>query len=119
MVQDPKMTISCRLQQLGISSTTTWRILRDHLNLNPYKIQLTQKLNAIDHEQRRKFDAWLLEKVKLIMIFSDEAHFNFNGYVNRQNCRIWGNGNPREFHEKTIHLQCVTVWCVSCAEGVI
>ena len=24
------------------------------------------------------------------IIFSDEAHFDLGGYVNQQNCRIWG-----------------------------
>ena len=24
------------------------------------------------------------------IIFSDEAHFDLGGYVNKQNCRIWG-----------------------------
>ena len=24
------------------------------------------------------------------IIFSDEVHFDFGGYVNEQNCRIWG-----------------------------
>ena len=27
------------------------------------------------------------------IIFSDEAHFDFGGYVNKQNCRIWGTEN--------------------------
>ena len=30
-----------------------------------------------------------LEKKKKI-IFSNEAHFDFGGYVNKQKCRIWG-----------------------------
>ena len=25
---------------------------------------------------------------------SDEAHVHFGGYVNKQNCRIWGSENP-------------------------
>ncbi|KAI5708051.1 hypothetical protein M8J77_015430 [Diaphorina citri] len=29
------------------------------------------------------------------IIFSDEAHFHLNGFVNKQNCRIWGSENPR------------------------
>ena len=24
------------------------------------------------------------------MIFSDEAHFDLDGYVKKENCRIWG-----------------------------
>ena len=28
------------------------------------------------------------------VIFSDEAYFDLNGYVNKQNCRVWGTENP-------------------------
>ena len=40
VLHDPQISISRRSQQLGISRTTTWRILKDELNLFPYKIQL-------------------------------------------------------------------------------
>ncbi|GFU88619.1 uncharacterized protein TNCV_4442961 [Trichonephila clavipes] len=29
------------------------------------------------------------------ILFSDEAHFWLNGYVNKQNCRIWSEDNPQ------------------------
>ena len=35
-----------------------------------------------------------LGKKKKKIIFSDEAHFDLGGYVNKQNCRIWGTENP-------------------------
>ena len=28
------------------------------------------------------------------IVFSDEAHFWLNGYVNKQNYRFWGSVNP-------------------------
>ena len=34
-----------------------------------------------------------LQKIPILpkkIIFSDEAHFDIGGYVNKQNCRIWG-----------------------------
>ena len=37
----------------------------------------------------------ILTKKKII--FSDEAHFNLGGYVNKQNCRIWGTENPQVY----------------------
>ena len=30
------------------------------------------------------------------IIFSDEAHFDLGGYVNKQNCRIWGQKTQNE-----------------------
>ena len=32
-------------------------------------------------------------------IFADEAHFDLGGYVNKQNCRIWGTENPQAYIE--------------------
>ena len=34
------------------------------------------------------------------IIFSDETHFDSGGYVNKQNCRIWGTENPHAYIEK-------------------
>ena len=42
------------------------------------------------------------------IIFSDEAHFDLGGYVNKQNCRIWGTENPHAYIEKPMHLKRVT-----------
>ena len=37
------------------------------------------------------------------IIFSDEAHFDLGGYVNKQNCSIWGSENPHAYIEKPTH----------------
>jgi len=113
--ENPKRSISRRSQELGLSATLTWRILRR--DLGPYKIQLTQELKINDHRQRRVFADWVLEQLEVNLnfakqiIFSDEAHFWMKGYVNKQNCRIWNDTNPREIHQFQIHLEKVTVWC--------
>ncbi|GFW05909.1 transposable element Tc3 transposase [Trichonephila clavipes] len=31
------------------------------------------------------------------ILFSDEAHFWLNGYVDKQNCRIWSEANPQGY----------------------
>ncbi|GFW28953.1 uncharacterized protein TNCV_202761 [Trichonephila clavipes] len=36
------------------------------------------------------------------ILFSDEAHFWLNGYVNKQNCRIWSEANPQMFGDRLI-----------------
>lgn len=45
------------------------------------------------------------------IVFSDEAHFHIGGYVNKQNCRIWGSENPHVTIEKPMYSQKVRVWC--------
>ena len=45
------------------------------------------------------------------IIFSDEAYFDFGGYVNKQNCHVWGTEAPHAYIEKPTHPKRVTVWC--------
>ena len=44
------------------------------------------------------------------IIFSDEAHFDLVGYVNKQNCRIWGTGKQHTYIEKPTQPKRVAVW---------
>ncbi|GFV54625.1 transposable element Tc3 transposase [Trichonephila clavipes] len=53
------------------------------------------------------------------ILFSDEAHFWLNGYVNKQNCRIWSEANPQVYVETPLHPETLTVWCALWAGGII
>ena len=63
----------------------------------------------------RRCRFWQKKKI----IFSDEAQFDLRGYVNKQNCRIWGTENPHAYIEKQTHPKRVTVWCGFCFRGII
>ncbi|GFW02415.1 uncharacterized protein TNCV_1733301 [Trichonephila clavipes] len=52
------------------------------------------------------------------ILFSDEAHFWLNGYVNKQNCRIWSEANPQVYVESPLHPEKMTVWCALWAGGI-
>ena len=52
-------------------------------------------------------------------IFSDEAHFDFGGYVNKHNCRIGRTENPNAYVEKPAYPKGVTVWCRFWSRGII
>ena len=94
--ESSSISIRHRAQQLNISRCSVQRILTNDLHLDAYKIQLTQELHPEDHAQRRTFSNWILEHQQIEcdfskkIIFTDEAHFQLGGYVNKQNCRIWG-----------------------------
>ncbi|GFS56788.1 hypothetical protein TNCV_2222111 [Trichonephila clavipes] len=49
----------------------------------------------------------------------DEAHFWMNGYVNKQNCRIWSEANPQVYVETPLHPEKLTVWCALWAGGIL
>ncbi|GFV78925.1 DUF5641 domain-containing protein [Trichonephila clavipes] len=54
-----------------------------------------------------------------IEIRIDEAHFWLNGYVNKQNCRIWSEANPQVYVETPLHPEKLTVWCTLWAGGIL
>ncbi|GFV60857.1 hypothetical protein TNCV_924711 [Trichonephila clavipes] len=51
--------------------------------------------------------------------FVDEAHFWLNGYVNKQNCRIWSEANPQVYVETPLHPEKLTVWCALWAGAIL
>lgn len=122
---DREESIRHRSQQLGLSYGTTWRILRKDLGLKAYKIQLVQELKPVDLPRRCRFSLWSLQKIEddplfpTNILFSDEAHFWLNGYVNKQNCRIWDEEQPEEILEQPLYPQKCTVWCGLWAGGII
>ena len=71
--ENPRRSISHRSQELGLSATSTWRILRRDLNLHPYKIQLTQqlKITTIDNAVCSLIGFW--SSWKLTQISSNKS----------------------------------------------
>ncbi|GFU93580.1 uncharacterized protein TNCV_3401521 [Trichonephila clavipes] len=78
-----------------------------------------------DHQARRRFVEWGQNEIAVVpdfhkrILFSDEVHFWLNGYVNKQNCRIWSEANPQVYVETPLHPEKLTVWCALWAGGII
>lgn len=121
----PEQSLRRRSQELVISYGSLWNILHEDLKVMPYKIQLVQELRSNDHSLRRKFADWALMKLKddplfyQKIIFSDEAHFWMNGFVNKQNSRYWSNENPHVTMKKGLYPKKLTVWCAFWSGGII
>jgi len=87
--------------------SSVWRILRKHLRVREYRLQLLQALNpqdqnlrfhfCVDFQQRLKEDGFA-EK----LVFSDEATFHVRGKVNCHNVRVWGTENPHATMEQSV-----------------
>ncbi|GFU88831.1 hypothetical protein TNCV_4445081 [Trichonephila clavipes] len=54
-----------------------------------------------------------------LTMHADDAHFWLNGYVNKQNCRIWSEANPQVYVETPLHPEKLTVWCALWAGGIL
>ena len=110
---------------MGLSKSSTHRILKKDLNLSAFKFKVSQKLSSADFEQREEFCKWFLQQCTNSPSFlscvwwSDEAHFHLNGQVNRQNYRFWAERPPEEVLEAPLHSPKVTVWCALSAQGII
>ncbi|GFT06027.1 uncharacterized protein TNCV_1594611 [Trichonephila clavipes] len=78
-----------------------------------------------DHQARRRFVEWAQNEIAVVpdfhkrILFSNEAHFWLNDYVNKQNCRIWCEANPQVYVKTPLHPEKLTVWCALWAGGII
>ncbi|GFX37146.1 hypothetical protein TNCV_4797141 [Trichonephila clavipes] len=78
-----------------------------------------------NRSSRRRFVEWVQNEIVVVpdfhkrILFSDEAHFWLNGYVNKQNCRIWREANPQVYVETPLHPEKLTVWCALWAGGIL
>ncbi|GFW11573.1 transposable element Tc3 transposase [Trichonephila clavipes] len=78
-----------------------------------------------DHQVRRRFVEWAQNEMAVVpdfhkrILLSDEAHFWLNGYVNKQNCRIWSEANPQVYVETPLHPEKLTVGCALWAGGIL
>ncbi|GFT75005.1 hypothetical protein TNCV_1638811 [Trichonephila clavipes] len=98
--------------------TNVGRVDEETVSLQKFKLALLSKmatdLTAVkrfirlvwqfiqnDHQARRRFVEWAQNEIAVVpyfhkrILFSDEAHFWLNGYINKQNCHIWNEANPQ------------------------
>ncbi|GFX47212.1 uncharacterized protein TNCV_2747881 [Trichonephila clavipes] len=108
------------------NSQRFWRVTTDVCGRFCCQVIYSQFGLAIhqnDHQARRRFVEWARNEIAVVpdfhkrILFSDEAHFWLNGYVNKQNCRIWSEANPQVYVEAPLHPE-LTVWCALWAGGI-
>ncbi|GFV77253.1 DUF4817 domain-containing protein [Trichonephila clavipes] len=109
--------------------TKKWyQLLGNVLGLQSCQVIYSQfglAINQNDYQARRRFVEWAQNEIAVVpdfhkrILFSNEAHFWLNGYVNKQNCRIWSEANPQVYVETTLHPEKLTVWRALWAGGII
>ncbi|GFX53442.1 DUF1758 domain-containing protein [Trichonephila clavipes] len=140
-VRNFKLTDLWSLESLGISNPTLEEskqnsyedALNDFqqkltiLHNGRYELQLPWKHDPVNLPDNKGLTWARHEKVikraeidfHMRILFSDEAHFWLNGYVNKQNCRIWREANPQVYVETPLHPEKLTVWCALWAGGIL
>ncbi|GFW45737.1 hypothetical protein TNCV_3246741 [Trichonephila clavipes] len=88
-------------------------------------VKVEPKLLREEKGETQRFVEWAQNEIAVVpdfhkrILFSDEAHFWLNGYVNKQNCRIWSEANPQVYVETPLHPEKLTVWCALWAGGIL
>ena len=78
-------------------------------------MQLLQELKPNDLPQCRIFGEWALRKLAVDpllyrkIVFSNEAHFWLNAYVNQEKCRFCSENQPEALQKLPMHLEKNTV----------
>ncbi|GFX30729.1 DUF4817 domain-containing protein [Trichonephila clavipes] len=97
----------------------------EQINYQVIYSQFGLAIHPNDHQARRRFVEWAQNEIAVVpdfhkrILFSDEAHFWFNGNVNKQNCRIWSEVNSQVYVETPLHPEKLTVWCALWAGGIL
>ncbi|GFW71356.1 uncharacterized protein TNCV_537741 [Trichonephila clavipes] len=103
-----------------INFGNVWKLLDLLYPKNTFQVYLNQCRGVW-----QRFVEWAQNEIAVVpdfhkrILFSDEAHFWLNGYVNKQNCRIWSEANPQVYVETPLHPEKLTVWCALWAGGII
>ncbi|GFU99028.1 uncharacterized protein TNCV_1614041 [Trichonephila clavipes] len=115
--------VTCRSLRFDIFKMSGSGIYINHCQVIYSQFGLAIHQN--DHQARRRFVEWAQNEIAVVpdfhkrILFSDEVHFWLNGYVNKQNGRIWSEANPQVYVETPLHPEKLTVWCALWAGGII
>ncbi|GFX03898.1 uncharacterized protein TNCV_4678031 [Trichonephila clavipes] len=111
-------------QRFGLIACSS-QLIRTMVRCQVISSQFGLAIHQNDHQARRRFVEWAQNEIAVVpdfhkrILFSDEAHFWLNGYVNKQNCRIWSEANPQVYVETPLHPEKLTFWCALWAGGII
>ncbi|GFS59131.1 hypothetical protein TNCV_70091 [Trichonephila clavipes] len=120
-----RLTSGVKIQPLAAINYVSLDLMLLSISCQVIYSQFGLAIHQNDHQARRRFVEWAQNEIAVVpdfhkrILFSDEAHFWLNGYVNKQNCRIWSEANPQVYVETPLHPEKLTVWCALWAGGII
>ncbi|GFT24213.1 uncharacterized protein TNCV_2064421 [Trichonephila clavipes] len=140
LVGDSENTVTAHQQFVSLLQATTRGLwATDHVILNHGQVTWTtpelapplltttphqrEDVSALDrfnvHRCPTRRGVTGTESLRSALQYYDEAHFWLNGYVNKQNCRIWSEANPQVYVETPLHPEKLTVLCALWAGGIL
>ncbi|CAF0945368.1 unnamed protein product [Rotaria sordida] len=109
---------------LNLSKSSLQRMMKK-LGLKPYHPQLLHALSDDDLDRRCEFADIFLKLVAEDssfpdqIVWTDEATFKLNGYVNRHNCVYYATENPHIIITQEINAPGIIVWARIWSGGLI
>ena len=103
-------------ENYALSKSTLRKILKEDLNLKPYKCRKFQHLKQGDNIQRYNMCTLLLDLISndvtflSKIIWTDECFFKLNATRNTHNIRWWSRENPHIYVEKVLNAAGVMVF---------
>ena len=124
MTERPQTSFCQVSRETGLSLGSCHTAVRKIMKLYPYKITRIHELRGPDFQARINFCTFFLGQFEAqeeqdMLFMSDECWFQLNGYVNSQNCRIWGREPPNEHVQVALYPQKVGVWAALSRQRVI
>lgn len=115
---DPNTSIRRRSQELENKKSSLKKILTDDLKLFPNKIKVVQEMKPTNYETQLTFGITFFGSKSLLknyfdlspkMIMTDEAHFNFSGFINKRSDKFWWTQHPLLAIRKPPHPEHVSL----------
>ncbi|XP_070524010.1 histone-lysine N-methyltransferase SETMAR-like [Cardiocondyla obscurior] len=125
VVTNPHTSTRAIARDLNMFYVAVHKTIKYSLNMHPFKRHTSQKLTLEDMDQRLNFCEWIINHVNFNdaendpflknILWTDEAVFRKNGYINRQNEHHYAENNPRCIKEINIQDR----WTVNVWLGII
>lgn len=101
---NPRVSLRDLSSEFNISKDSCHRALQSE-GYKSYKIKKVQHVHDGDEFRRMEFCQQWMERMnanprlKSRILFTDECSVNLEGYINKQNDRMWAINNPHETHD--------------------
>ena len=114
--RNPKKSLRRHSKKLGLSRLSVHRILKNDLQLYPYRLQIKQTLTQNNMAKHVEMCQWFKSKIKedpdffQNVWFINEAHFSLSGHANNKNSVFWWSQAPDEVLQRPLHSVKCTAW---------
>ncbi|KAJ8957516.1 hypothetical protein NQ318_020553, partial [Aromia moschata] len=113
ITESPKTSIS------HLPHSPCRRILKNDLELHPYRLQATHEILLAYEPLGLQFYQWFINYFNNNDAVFKKAWFHLSSYVNSHHMRLWNTDNPHIYIETPLHPQTILMWVASLRVGSV